>query len=535
MKSMRKIARLLPWLLLLCVFLYTVRLFALNARHNMDADIASEMLLADICNQEGKLNLTDTWLYSTELRIVGSTPFMELGLRLFPNNWTQAHAVAVVISMALYAASVLFMASQCGFPKAGPWLASVLLMPLCQQYSYIVIYGLFYTMHMTIAFAVLGLVGMLTKRSDKAGKAGLIIPLVLLALLGFWGGSNGVRMLVMVYGPMGLGALVLFCLGVGRYEKLSEALCQPLTRLFAAVMTLCVSALAGYAFFMKALAPRFPGQSYAAFAVQDLTLSGIADQLDRLVHFFGFYSGDSFFSINGIGCYVTVALLVLMALALYWLLHRVTKLPAVHGFLALTAACALLMGIVFNTTLNMLLPRYYLFGIILLILCGFIALENLPCKSGPLLAVLLVGYVGLFGYKSLEYTRKEIHASPVGYEQITDWLLERGYTQGYASIWNANVLTVASNGQIETWNIEYIPKEPAMVPYLWGGLQKKSHMTERPEGKIFLLVDDIENNFGWAPLNAEHLVGDWVCGGYYVYEYESADEMFAQLDSIQSM
>ena len=36
----------------------------------------------------------------------------------------------------------------------------------------------------------------------------------------------------------------------------------------------------------------------------------------------------------------------------------------------------------------------------------------------------------------------------VNYEMAADWLLEHGYTQGYATYWNAYTIEEASNGRI---------------------------------------------------------------------------------------
>ena len=47
-----------------------------------------------------------------------------------------------------------------------------------------------------------------------------------------------------------------------------------------------------------------------------------------------------------------------------------------------------------------------------------------------------------------------------------------------------------------------------------------------PEGKVFLLVDELERESDSPLFDEAHLV-DFVAWSYYVYEYDSVDEMRA--------
>ena len=49
------IHRLLPWAVLMVCFAFSVGVYALIGEYNLNADISSEMVLADLLNREGAL------------------------------------------------------------------------------------------------------------------------------------------------------------------------------------------------------------------------------------------------------------------------------------------------------------------------------------------------------------------------------------------------------------------------------------------------------------------------------------------------
>ena len=60
----KKLCRALPWLMVVAAYLLTITFFALYGSHNLNADDSSEMVLANLLNEEGKWILTESWLYS---------------------------------------------------------------------------------------------------------------------------------------------------------------------------------------------------------------------------------------------------------------------------------------------------------------------------------------------------------------------------------------------------------------------------------------------------------------------------------------
>lgn len=69
-----------------------------------------------------------------------------------------------------------------------------------------------------------------------------------------------------------------------------------------------------------------------------------------------------------------------------------------------------------------------------------------------------------------------------------DWLVENGYTFGYATYWNANVNTVLTEKKLE-----YCALAPNSVtsPF-FGGMQRKYYKHKYHEGKTFILLNRSE-------------------------------------------
>ena len=69
--------------------------------------------------------------------------------------------------------------------------------------------------------------------------------------------------------------------------------------------------------------------------------------------------------------------------------------------------------------------------------------------AGCLAALVVCASVGT----TLRFAAVPPHGSPA-LETVAGWLEEQGYTRGYATFWQANVLTELSDGAIEVWQVE---------------------------------------------------------------------------------
>ena len=98
--------------------------------------------------------------------------------------------------------------------------------------------------------------------------------------------------------------------------------------------------------------------------------------------------------------------------------------------------------------------------------------------------------------------------------------MENGYTKGYATFWNGNVLTELSDGALELYTYtEWSDEE------LRTGLQLKSHLTQPPEGPVFVYVSDYESYTEEVPCAREDRLVHVSDFGARIYVYDSAQEV----------
>lgn len=522
MKKREAIARALPWLVLAAAYALSVAFIARCGMHNLNADDASEMVLASLLNREGAL-LSRNWLYSSELRLLSPVPLYQLGLLLFPGSWHAARTFAIAIVMLLIAAAMLYALGGLGLRRCAPWLTAVFMLPFSQPYAYIILYECYYSMHFVLSLVMLGLLCRVSRVGLRRGKGST----ALLVLLGLLGGLNGVRMLTSFIVPAAAAGALLAAGEMRRHARCREAVHTQAVRLGAAGVLTALAAGVGYLANMKGLSRVYQYATYGDMVFTEFRLDDFWHQFDGIVQSFGYRANAPFFSPQGVACLVALALTAAVALSCVVLARSFGDLPAEHRLLLLTAVLAIALGMVLNVLLSQYMTRYFFIGILLLILVLAAALERGLCVNSTLRRGAWALLAGCFLFQTTCAMRYDYTQGEVNYEMAADWLLENGYTQGYATFWNANLLTEASDGQIEMWVLSDRGEAEWTGMKLHTMLQEASHLTRDPQGRVFLLVDEIENQADAPLLDEGHLVGELVGWSYYVYGYESVDEMRA--------
>ena len=123
----------------------------------------------------------------------------------------------------------------------------------------------------------------------------------------------------------------------------------------------------------------------------------------------------------------------------------------------------------------------------------------------------------------------------ITYEQrmLLSALSGEGYTTGYSTFWLGNILTELSDGQVEM----YVFKAPLdtaddLINRMDPWLQRKSHMQERPEGRVFILFSKYyeETDFPlFAQMDPSHVI--YESPYLLAYGYESFDDLYADAAS----
>lgn len=209
------------------------------------------------------------------------------------------------------------------------------------------------------------------------------------------------------------------------------------------------------------------------------------------------------------------------------MLTRWKHLSAPLRLLTMTTVTAVALGMTLNVLLGQTLARYFLLGILLMMITLAAAVETEPCQNGALRGLAGAAVMACFLFQTGCGVLYGYRQGDVNYEMAADWLMEHGYTQGYATYWNAFPLEEASDGRITM---------RALHPGDWQNLtlftmnQSKTRIAGEPEGPVFLLVDEIESAVDCPLLDEAHLADEnLIAWSYYVYVYDSVDEMRALL------
>lgn len=457
--------------------------WALWMPNQLDADMASEQVLAHLLAQSPGLSVLSTdWCYSTELRVLNTQLVMAPLFRLL-DNWHLVRVLGSLILMLLYLAAWFFFARHAGLRRGGLLGAVLLLLPLGPLYCQYVLAGLYYIPHIAITFFSLGCLFWALQRRGPVQ----IAAVVLLCLVAFGAGLGGPRQLFVLYLPLTLAVGALAYLYCPRDRRGSRSLPLAMTSpygpatVFAVAADLC--AALGYLINALVLSKTYLFETQDYLAYSSLSLTRIQDLLAAWLAAFGWEQG-SVFSLRTLFNLLALAFLV----ASIWVSVRlavVRGIPSQHRIVgALYLAAAACFVFLYAFTNSGYSERYLLPLTVLAIpLLECWRMDLAPRGRAVLICGALLLVMTLRG--GLTYAGAAGETNPN--LATTQFLLENGYTQGYASFWDGNVMTELSNGNIEVWTLGQ-----NTVPELRAWLQVKEHLEHPPEGKVFFVISKWE-------------------------------------------
>lgn len=479
MNAIRKISRALPLLVLIACLAVSVGIYAAYGQHNLDSDISSEFVLAQLLNEEGSL-VTDNWFYSTELRLVSPVPVYQLALALF-DSWHVARTVSIAVLLCVMSASLVYLARGLGASLTSALLcASALVLPVTVYQSFTLVYGGFYTVCVTLTFVQLGLV----LRMEK----GRLREMIALAVLGLLGGLNGIRMLMVLVAPLLVSCVILFFLEARRCERIGQVLRLPSARLLLGGLICALATMIGNAVNANVLSELYAFEQFDETTLASLRPEMFTDQLMCLMSFFGYREDVLLLSREGVVSVMAVLLPFMAAVSMIVLLRM--KLSTRERLLAVFMPVALLMGMLINVITmteeaDMFFPyhvSYYMPAVLLMVFSIFWALDRFACGLKGLRVLPMLGLIGVFLMGNAAYREIDMNTYETELESVAQYLLEENCTQGYATYWNANVLTEITDGQIEVFTVNNWTDGEIDE---W--LQRRDHQDRTPEGKVFAI------------------------------------------------
>lgn len=516
-KKQSRLVCALPWLLVALAYCATMLVVALKGRAYIDADMASEMVLANQLNQEGGL-LSSNWWYSTELRVFGLQLFYRPGLMLFPNDWYSARVFGQGMWILALIGAYAYMARGMGLKNAGAWGAAALSCPFGAWYFWYGAYSGFYLPNMVLVLLALGAV--LRLLNAKRGVRGAL-QWMGLAIVCLVSGLSSLKTLMALFLPLPIAAAAM---AVHEYRR--NGTCGKAARLVG--VSVIAAAIAGCGYLANALllAKRYSYVGSGTETFAELGIDGFLAVVSRFFALFG-YPADGYWEMNVrvlsapgvLGAFGVVTALAIAA-SLIRLLRRADALEMPKRVApALLLAMLAVQGLIFSMTGGWVNGSYWLLTVPFAfpVLQLELETERFAWPQTRRIAALGLCACILATSASSVYIvfRHGMRVNP-RLMAAAEWLDENGYSQGYATLWNGNVLTEWTSGRIEVWVTENLD---SLEPTPW--LQSTAH-AQPPEGSVFLLTTREEmEEANWRDWDGAVYASD----GIYVFAFDSAADL----------
>lgn len=542
-KKNRKVS---PFMLAVCLLMGVLfMLILLNiffGNHWIDSDMAAEMIFSKLIAEEGGWIATKNWYYSTEFRVLYTQLFMVPLFHLF-ENWHVIRTITNVLTYVLMLGSYYYFMKPLKVSKTAVVLSSVLLLlPFSETFVTHMQMGNTYMPHVIIVFFCFGMFLRLVQQ-EKLLQWKNIFLLGCYVLLSVVCGMSGVRYMLALQAPLVLTA-VYYLFRSESFTKLrAELSMENVKRAFAGERLMYLvysilgafSALVGYVINVAVIAKKYPFQTYDVTnfikVFQGVLLERMQDTIANLLMLFGYIEEKGFLSLRGVISLIAFALLigiVLLTKRVGYLLKNAdsnqVKALDHKRFIAYFFVIAFVLNtFVFVFTTSTIVSRYYItvFIFVLPLLCIYFENEKLPLDKG-LVLLFLCGCLGLSTLKCVySFIDKDKNAEE---KKVAAFLVEKEYRFGYASYWNANIMTELTDGYVEVANILDFED---MSYFLWSS-PMKYYEEGYHEGKTFLLMEQEEYaECGELPVVTEGKVV-YEDEAYVVLHYDSARLLFGE-------
>lgn len=503
----------------------------------VDSDMSAELVLADILDRENAL-ITKSWYYSTEIKVFHTNLLYTILFKLLP-GWHAPRVASYPVLFAILVVSAWFFCKRMGRAETFPFVGGALILPFSDLYFRYALKGGYYLPYIIISFFALALTLHFMREPDKKKRLWILAGAVILS---FISGLNGPRQMLVLYLPLALSVCILLLEALagidgkadiwrGWWDSFSwnRLLVIVVCTFFGNALGSFVNATTlaeGYRF------ARWSGLNFIPFDFDRVFLV-----IAGLLNNFGYVAGPM-----GAGSVITNAVaLILFActlLACVFAIRYRKKISAEYYFFTLFFLCSVLTFALLYALTDMAYQDLYNLPLIVfaypLIFMGL--KEAGILSSFQRISMAAIGALMVIASLSIYNTYKDVDQT-ADLRAMAELLESQGYTQGYATFWNANVLTELSDGAIEMWSWNSTTESGFGMQEITGidqinpWLQKASHMSERPAGKVFLLLTEGElSDCVFRHALAEE---DVLCraGVYtaYGYEVETYEEMLNRL------
>ena len=478
------------YVLLAIMFFYVHYLMYANMDYLLDSDMSSELILSKLLSEEKGI-LSTNWYYSTEIRVI-NTQLIFSFLFLFIKNWRIVRILGIVILDLILLFSFLFLCSELKIKHAS-WLSIMIVGAFSGEYMNFVLLGSYYIPYIATAFIIITL--FIKRVRDNSKK---FILTILLYLLVFFDALAGFRMVVVLFAPLfgtTMLLMILYCFKdlIKRKTDFDKLYLNYIREAFIIFCVSLVGLLINKVFLSKIYS--FDNYGTAIYITRD-PIGRLIEVLSAWSRLFAFESGNIGFITIDYFLYriLPIIFMVLAFIMCVNILVRFREYDINDIFITMFfVASSAFVSSIFFVSDTAITSRYLLMNFIFVVpVLGIIIKKNNYII--PILVVLCA-----LTFNNTGHWIKSMYNDVRNYDllNIRELLNDNETKNGYASFWNANVLTELSNGEIEVWNYGF--GLDIFDPYsMHEWLQLKKHMIKKPEGKTFLIIDkrlsDVNND-----------------------------------------
>ena len=469
-------------------------LFFLN--HLMHSDMAAEVLLSKLLRDEGRL-ITDSWYYSTEIRILYSQLVMTPLFYVFSDFHT-VKVISIFIFLIFLILAFHFLAKRFGFSRTAYFLALLLLLsPWSNEYLDMMFLGDFYTsqticMYVFVSFIIAGIAGKTeVKAQDKKKKGIRIAGYVFFAVFSVLLGLSGMRYLACLFAPLFLAFLLELAdkkADGSRVTGIKDVSKDPVFFKLAQISGYTLCALFGYLIHRFYLSTHysFDNTSAVSFVPLSDVPGRVSKALYQMIEFFGYRDGVGAVSLLGISNAIKFMFFIAFICVIVSLFGKRKDLEQNERVFLYFFIFLFLINLYMLIFTDVLMQYRYWIPVFIIgvLLVGIYVkrTDGLPqCKVLILffcLSSLLCLYSELW-----QDVKFDDCAKRQGYMAFLE---KEGYEFGYATFWNGPVTEYLSNGRIHVGDFT-ADDAGDIVPYEW--LTPKSYYKEGyHKGKTFLLL-----------------------------------------------
>ncbi len=428
---------------LFCVLYCT----AVATKQHVNSDLASELLLAKECVKE-KSFWPRTWNYSTEIRLF-NTQLITAPVFIFTDNWNIAKLFTTFFSMAILFFAVYYVLTQIRIKRFWvKYLICVLaVLPFSEMAWYVGSWGTYYIPHVVFNLIYIGTFIRVVTDTNRKHKKLLVVFFYIWAFLS---GLSSIRYIMIFVFPLALIMIIDKCLEKDQNCMINNfnAFWKNTQIIKYSVLGLFISGF-GYVCNNVILQPLFSFSQW-----NDISFCGygdvrISDIIHSVLEFFGYIDHIAVFTPNGIINVLVYLLIILFIMLIIYSLKN--KLSNGQKILVIYFISSYL----FNTFVYLhteFISRYYYPILLLFFPCSAILLDNEKISGlkryavGVILSVVILS--STFATLQHQFTTDENK----GMHAVSEYL-ENNYTFGYATFWNANVITYLTDGKVEVGNL----------------------------------------------------------------------------------